>query len=206
MRSDNEQKLGLEDITFRELRLLEEVGSSSNLSQRKIARQLGIALGVANLLIRSLARKGYIKVTHLGWKRWAYVLTPAGIARKVNLTIAYVQRFIEHYRRIRYLLREDIRNLPLTSDSRVALVGTSELAELAYLALKDIEIEDISVYEVEPEKIKFLGIEINLLSTISTSEYTKIVIAIQQDEDVVLEQLHKSGATESQIVRLLQPN
>ena len=205
MRSDNERRKDLEDPTFRELRLLEEVDGSANLSQRKIAGQLGIALGVANLLVRSLAKKGYIKVNRLGWKRWAYVLTPAGIARKVNLTVAYVQRFIEHYRRVRYLLREEIQNLPLTSESRVALIGTSELAELAYLALRDMEVEDIYVYQINPTKPKFLGIKVNALANMDPEQFAKIVVAVRQDSEDVLERLSEAGASESQVVQLLQP-
>ena len=183
---------------------MEEVDGSANLSQRKIAGQLGIALGVANLLVRSLAKKGYIKVNRLGWKRWAYVLTPAGIARKVNLTVAYVQRFIEHYQRVRYLLREDIQSLPLNSESRVALIGTSELAELAYLALRDMEVEDIYVYQINPTKPKFLGIEVNALASMDPGQFAKIVVAVRQDSEDVLERLHEAGALESQVVQLLQ--
>ncbi len=138
MRSKDEHTEPLEGTGYRELRLLEEVDQTPDVSQRQLARQVGIALGVANVLVRRLASRGYIKVTQLRWKRWAYVLTPAGVARKLSLTLAYIDRFIAHYRRVRHLLRDDIGSLPLNEESHVALVGTTEIAELAFLGLKEL--------------------------------------------------------------------
>ena len=109
MRDGNDQPPGnLEGESYRELRLLEEVESTPELSQRHLAHKLGIALGVANLLVRNLVKKGYIRTRQVGWKRWVYVLTPAGVTRKVQLTMNYIERFHDHYRRVCALLREDL--------------------------------------------------------------------------------------------------
>ena len=119
MRSSNEHIASLEDASYRELRLLEEVDGRPDVSQRQLARNLGVALGVANLLVRTMARKGYIKMTHLSWRRWVYVVTPRGMARKVQLTLSYVDRFIGHYRRVRTILYDDLNGLALNKESRV---------------------------------------------------------------------------------------
>ena len=204
MRSSNEHSKGLEGTSYRELRLLEEVDRSPDLSQRQLARQLGIALGVANLLIRSLAGRGYIRVTHLGWRRWVYVITPKGMARKLNLTLGYIERFFQHYRRVRQLLREDISSLPLNRESRVAIVGTSEMAELAYLALKDTGVDDIDVFEKEPTRPNFLGMPVRELASIEPADYAKVVIVDSRDSDVVRNELYASGVTDAQVVELLK--
>ena len=146
MRSVNEHGRPTDDNSFRELRLLEEVDTRAEVSQRHLAHQLGVALGVANLLIRRLATKGYIRVTQVGWKRWVYVLTPAGVARKVQLTLAYVDRVLDHYQRVRSSLREGLASEILNTESRVAIYGSSELAELVYLALRDLGVTEIEVY------------------------------------------------------------
>ena len=104
MRSKNERDIHLEDDSYRELRLLEEVDETPDMSQRTLSHRLGVALGMTNLLIRNGAKKGYIRVTQIGWKRWAYVITPKGMARKLNLTMGYIERFIGHYQRVRLLL------------------------------------------------------------------------------------------------------
>ena len=205
MRSSDEHFENLEDTSYRELRLLEEVDSSPDLSQRLLARRLGIALGVVNLLIRRLASKGHIKVTHLSWRRWVYVVTPRGMARKLQLTLAYIDRFLDHYRRVRRILRDDFSKLPLNRESRVAIVGTSDLAELAFLALRDIGVDEIEVFERSPTRPSFLGIPVQELDTIDPSGFSKIVMADSGDPDVSRNGLYAMGVSESQVVELLRP-
>ncbi len=204
MRSSDEHSKGLEDNSYRELRLLEEVDSSPDLSQRQLARRLGIALGVANLLVRRLATKGYIKVTHLSWKRWVYVVTPRGMARKVQLTLVYIDRFMHHYRRVRQILRQDFSNLPLNKESRVAIVGTTELAELAYLALREIGVDDIDVFGTNSQGPSFLGMPVQEMGSMVAGEYAKIIVADSDHGDAAREDLYASGASESQLVEFLR--
>ena len=104
MRSENEHPNKIEDISYKELRVLEEIDQDPELSQRQLSRRMGVALGVGNLLLKNLAKKGYIKVTHLSWKRWIYVITPKGMTRKVNLTLSYIESFLGHYRRVKKIL------------------------------------------------------------------------------------------------------
>ena len=151
MRSSNEQQEKVDGASYRELRLLEEVDSASNLSQRKLALSLGIALGVVNVLIRKVARKGYVRITQSGWRRWAYVLTPAGMTRKFQLTMEYMESILGHYRKVRSMLRNELSQLPLNPESRVAIIGTTGLAELTYLALLEMGITKIDFFS--PERV-----------------------------------------------------
>ena len=205
MRSPNEHTKGLEGTSYKELRLLEEVDTSPDVSQRQLARQLGIALGVANLLLRNGVKKGYIKVTQLGWRRWAYFVTPKGMARKLQLTLTYIERFVDHYRRVRNFLREEISSLPLNKESRVAIVGASELAELAFLALREIGVDDIEVFERNPTKQDFLGIRVQRLESLAPAGYAKIVVADSVDADLSSSDLYAAGVPDSQVLQLLSP-
>lgn len=203
MRSLDEQLSSLEGTPYRELRLLEEVGATSDLSQRTLAHRLGVALGVANLLLRNLARKGYIRVTRVGPRRWAYALTPAGIARKFQLAIAYVDGFLDHYRRVRLLLREDLGALALDSESRVAIYGRSELAELVFLALKDMGVTRISIFDRDGHDSLLLGMPVQPLTAIVPGEYVKVVVAESGDLDTRCRELRAAGMPQEQIVTLL---
>ena len=204
MRSKDEQSKALEEgSSYRELRLLEEMDSSPDMSQRQLARRLGVALGVANVLVHQGAKKGYIRVTQLGWKRWAYFVTPKGMKRKLQLTVSYVDRFFQHYRRVRGLLREDISSLPLNRESRVALVGTGELAELAFLALREIGVDDIEVYGEGDGERSFLGMGVRELGSIEAEEFAKVVVADGKGARAMLEELRRCGVLETQLVELL---
>ena len=204
MRSTNEHTRSLEDESYRELRLLEEVDGNPDLSQRRLAHRLGIALGVANLLVRNGAKRGYIRVIQLGWKRWAYVITPKGMTRKLYLTVGYIERFVNHYRRVRRLLYEDLSDVSLNPESRVAIVGTSDLAELAYLALKDIGVEEIEVFDLDTGRPKFLGMRVQSLKDVEPRRFSRFVVTAPGDEGLSLKSLLAQGVEESQVVQALQ--
>ena len=203
MRSRNEHNDKIEDLSYKELRVLEEINQNPELTQRQLSRRIGVALGVGNLLLKNLAKKGYIKVTHLSWKRWIYVITPKGMTRKVNLTLSYIESFLGHYRRVRKILKENLNSLTLNKESKVAIVGTGELAELAYLALLDIGVDEIDMFGNEGDKHIFLGMDVISVQNIKVEDYSKIVVT-SEDIDVINESLKEKSVESSQIVGLLK--
>ena len=167
-----------DDPSEKELRLLSEVYRDPEASQRAVSRRLGIALGLTNLMLRNLATKGYIRVSRAGWRRWLYALTPAGISRKLQLTIAFVQRFLGQYQRVRQMLRREMQDLALNEESRVAVYGTGEFAELVYLALKELAIEEVDIFSLDHQPMrKFLGIWVRDIATLQPEQYDRVVIA-----------------------------
>ena len=194
---------GLEDASFRELRLLEEVEVTPQTSQRHLAIQLGVALGVANLLVRNLAKKGYIRATRAGWKQWVYNLTPSGVGRKANLTMAYVDRVLGHYRRVREILRDDMEGMSLGPDSRMAIYGAGEMGELMYLVLRDMGVTRIDFFEKRGGR-DFLGTTVRDLEAIKPDEYVKVMVAFSSDMAERSADLRANGVAESQIITFLK--
>ena len=183
---------GLEDAPYRELRLLEEVEATAQVSQRHLAHQLGIALGVANLLVRNLAKKGYIRVSQVGWRRWVYVVTPAGLARKVHLTLDYVQRFLDHYRRVRTLLAEELGALVTTADSRIAIYGTNDLTELVYLGLRDAGVTRIEFFD-RLSGASLLGMPVRGLDSLNPDDYDRVIVTPGADIEARRIELNAKG-------------
>ena len=125
----------------RDLEILTAIGEGHPLTQRDLAERLGVALGLTNLYLKRLARKGFIKITDFprkpaARKRLRYLLTPQGISEKTRLTYEHVAYSPSLYRRARQTLRESLSLLPEGGMKRIALYGTGEAAELAYLTLK----------------------------------------------------------------------
>ena len=84
-----EDLVGVRDrhLSPRDLEILTAIGEGRPLSQRVLAQRLGVALGLTNLLLKRLARKGSIKIVEFpkkpaARKRLRYLLTPKGIAEK----------------------------------------------------------------------------------------------------------------------------
>lgn len=87
-----------EDVRFRLMRLLE---NDPELSQRDMARTLGISLGGVNYCLNALTDMGFVKVANFRASnnkfRYIYVLTPTGILEKSKLTSRFLQRKMQEY-------------------------------------------------------------------------------------------------------------
>ena len=77
---------GTEIRLHRELHLLEALHGDQRITQRRLSTKLGIALGLTNLYLKRLVRKGYVKCVTVPHNRMRYLVTPRGIAEKTRLT------------------------------------------------------------------------------------------------------------------------
>ncbi|MCZ4297907.1 MarR family EPS-associated transcriptional regulator [Henriciella marina] len=87
-----------EDVHFRLLRLLE---TNPELSQRDLAKALGVSTGGIHYVLSALIQKGLIKLGNFraasDKRRFSYVLTPKGIAAKTDLTRRFLSRKLAEY-------------------------------------------------------------------------------------------------------------
>lgn len=115
------------------LGLLNAVHENETLTQRSAASQLGIALGLTNAYLKRCVKKGLIKVKQIPPNRYAYYLTPQGFAEKSRLTTDYLSSSFTFFRRARGQCSDLLGECAARGWSRVALVGMSDLAEIATL-------------------------------------------------------------------------
>jgi DNA-binding MarR family transcriptional regulator len=115
------------------LAVLDAVQHNSGVTQRSMARELGIALGLANAYLRRCMRKGWVKVKQIPPNRYLYYLTPKGFAEKSRLTGEYLTSSFTFFRRARAQYDEALTSCCSAGWRRVALVGRSEMAEIAAL-------------------------------------------------------------------------
>jgi DNA-binding MarR family transcriptional regulator len=165
----------------RHLEILTAVGEGEPLTQRALAERLGVALGLANLYLKRLVTKGYIKVTDFGRKpaarkRLRYLLTPKGLAEKTRLTYEYMNRSVALYRLARVTLRRALAHLPEHGLKRIALYGTGEAAELAYLTLKEFGLEPLGIFTPAPEG-RFLGWPVRDVRELGTEAFDAVIVA-----------------------------
>ena len=120
------------------LGLLTSIERDSAITQRKLAVDLGIALGLANSYLRRCVRKGLVKMSLVPLNRYAYYLTPQGFAEKSRLTAEYLTVSFNFFRRARADCAVLLRHCTARGWRRVALWGAGDLAEIAgKLALGD---------------------------------------------------------------------
>lgn len=132
------------------LGVLNAVGESSAVTQRDLARDLGIALGLANAYIKRCIGKGLIKVTQAPARRYVYYLTPQGFAEKSRLTAQYLSYSFDFFRLARTQCREIFDSCEARGWNRVLLCGGGELAEIASLYATGSGITLVGVLEFAP--------------------------------------------------------
>jgi DNA-binding MarR family transcriptional regulator len=119
--------------SVRELTLLEHVESDPDVNQATLAGQLGVAVGTVNWHLKRLVAKGYVKVQRAERKKLRYIITPEGIALRARLTVDYIERSFELYRRTRVRIKEHLDAMRAAGHSRVRIVGEGDVADICRL-------------------------------------------------------------------------
>jgi len=129
------------------LGLLSAVERDSAVTQRHLASELGIALGLANAYLKRCAKKGLIKMRQAPLNRYAYYLTPRGFAEKGRLTAEYLTISFDFFRRARRDCAALLEGCAARGWRRVALVGAGELAEIAALGAGEAGVTIVAVID-----------------------------------------------------------
>ena len=142
------------------LGLLTAVHENSGVSQRTLASELGIALGLTNAYIKRCVRKGLVKMSQAPANRYAYYLTPQGFAEKSRLTARYLRRSFDFYRVARNECEELFRQCDGRRWRRVALYGLGELAEIGVLCSLRHDVDIVAVVDPRVGKGKFMNVPV----------------------------------------------
>ena len=142
------------------LGLLSMVNEDSSTSQRSMAGDLGIALGLANAYLKRCVTKGLIKVSQAPANRYAYYLTPKGFSEKSRLTAEFLFQSFNLFRRARTDSADLYKLCQNRNWNRIALYGISDLTEIVVLSSKDFPIELIAVIDKPPSTLEFIGIPV----------------------------------------------
>lgn len=129
------------------LGLLNAVEDNSSVTQRSVANDLGIALGLANAYLKRCITKGLIKVTQAPANRYAYYLTPKGFAEKSRLTAQYISISFNFFREARRQCAEMFETCQSNGWRKVALCGKSDLVEITELCARDYPVSLIGIID-----------------------------------------------------------
>jgi len=138
------------------LEILQAIESNEDFTQRHLADQLGVALGLANSYLKRCVHKGLVKIHQAPANRYLYYLTPKGFAEKSRLTTEYLSSSFNFYRSASDSLT-DIYTYCMGKEWRkVLFCGVSELAEIASIRAQEHGITHVGTWDPEESKIFFL--------------------------------------------------
>jgi DNA-binding MarR family transcriptional regulator len=179
--------------TYRSFLLLSEISTEQQLSQRELSKRLGIALGLVNSYLKNLVGKGYIRVANFPKNRYAYLLTPKGFAEKSRLAYQHLSYFSGLYTVARQDYLKLFRRLAAEGVKGVAFCGVDEVAEIAYLSLKETALELETVMDPEAFGAKFFDKQI-VTPAIGITGSKKIVITSLKRGEALQKSLIALGA------------
>lgn len=185
------------DDTARDLTLLSAIAHNDRLTQRRLARELGVAVSLVHLYLRRLALKGFIRVITVRTNRLRYLVTPQGLAEQARLSYLYLARTFERY-------REALRPLAEDGPTRIAFYGTGEAAEVAYLCLKETGVDLRSVFAAASGDW-FLGLPVRGLNELLPQDFDRIVVTSFGSQEATaarVEELLRRGIARDRILTL----
>jgi DNA-binding Lrp family transcriptional regulator len=128
----------------KEHRLLDVLSRDAGLSQRQVAKETGLSLGMVNLVLARLVKTGAIKVVNLNGRTARYLLTPAGVAEKTRRAYEYLHRTVETFRDLRLRIDGVIAEMHAAGVREFIIHGEGEVADIAELCLARTQLPDVS--------------------------------------------------------------
>ena len=155
-------------------RILSEIEAGKKISQRSLAKELNIALGLTNSLIRRVVKKGWVKVINVRPNRVRYLITLAGIAEKARITRSYLDNTVRLYTETRERIRQRLDELSTSwsppdeaaasdgREKRIVFYGAGDVAEIAYICLEGSDLKLVGVVD-DRRKGPFFGVAVHTL-------------------------------------------
>lgn len=182
--------------------ILTKIEDGRDVSQRSLSSHLGIALGLTNLLVRKVVRKGWVRAIRIKPNRVRYMLTPEGLAEKARMSSHFLQNSVRFYVAARDRIRQRLAEVPVGNTSRVVFFGDGEVAEIAYVCLQETGFELVGV--VGSGRDKFFGLPVQPVTdlhpqALGSSPFDQLIVASFDNRDGVRAQLESRGVPEKRI-------
>ncbi|MBI5657233.1 MAG: winged helix-turn-helix transcriptional regulator [Geobacter sp.] len=197
--------------TYKTLQLLSEIDHEREISQRELSRRLGIALGLVNSYLKNLVSKGFIRIKNFPRNRYAYLLTPTGVAEKSRLAYEHLSYFTSLYTIARQDYQQLFQELFAAGVRTVAFCGVDEVAEIAYLSIQGTGLQLCRVMDDEHAGETFFGLPVLSLTDALLLDVGCIVVtSLKRGGNLREELLHRGvdpallrapGAAQQEVTR-----
>jgi len=154
--------MGIPEENVRELTLLEQIEHDPDVTQASLATQLGVAVGTVNWHIKRMVAKGYVKVKRAERKKLRYIITPEGIALRARLTVDYIERSFDLYRRTRQRVKKHLYESKKSGYSQIHIIGDGDVADICRLSCLEQNIEIVSNGNVPILEVKGFKVILHL--------------------------------------------
>lgn len=170
--------------------LLSEIERNPSFTQRGLASELGIALGLMNQYLKRSVTKGWIRASQVSPRRITYFLTPEGFKEKSQMVKDYLARSMSFFRDAKTQCEVAFESCKNNGWLNVALVGAGDLADIAKLVVVGTGIE-LTLLQIGADLKPYDAV---LLTDVMNPQatYESIVRKVSSDRLFILPLLHIS--------------
>lgn len=136
-------------INEKEFAVIREISNNQKPTQRHIAKKIGISLGLTNLIIRRLIKKGYIKIQEAPPRTIIYSLTPKGFSEKTKKSYHFTLRTIDLMKNIKENIKDIIMREYRQGVKDFIISGEGELATFTEIVFRDLNLKDGRYIKIE---------------------------------------------------------
>lgn len=188
------------------LGLLESVERDGAQSQRRLATELGIALGLVNAYLKRCVKKGLVKVSTAPPHRFAYYLTPQGFAEKSRLTVEYISYSFSFFRQAKSDCAALFDAARERGHTRLVLAGVSDLAEIAAICAVESSVQICAVVDNRSGRASFVGIPVvTSFDAVGDGVDGVVVTDLATTAETVAEALQRFDSDRVLVPSLLRP-
>ena len=169
------------------LELLQAIEHTDDISQRHLAQEMGVALGLANSYLKRCVKKGWIKMTTAPANRYIYYLTPTGFAEKARLTADFFTTSLALFRQSGDEYSQLFQACLAAGNRRILLSGLSDLTEIALMRSLQCDVEVVGVYQPGARRNEFFGVPVHPKLIECSSFDVTVMSSMEQTRELALE-------------------
>jgi DNA-binding MarR family transcriptional regulator len=191
---------------YKEYIILDLIEKNKDITQRELAKQLGIAVSMVNMILDDLEKNHYLKRKKLTTKTVEYILTKQGFERRKVLNIAFLSNSLTVYKSAKENLIEFIDIFARKGFKNILLYGAGEVAEILLQTIKlddEVSINVLAIIDDDTSKQgkSILDTKIINLNHINEFKFDGILISSYAHQEVILNKLLNKGISKIQILK-----
>lgn len=172
------------NLDIRELEILEKIENNGHLTQRDLSKEVGIALGLINHLLKKMVKKGWIKIKNVDARRIKYLITPEGAREKSGLLYKRVENTIHFYLEAKRVIKEKVMYLKNEGVESVSIYGINHIAEVLFIVLKELKLELAYVVDDKKDGKEWFGYKVIDMNEFLQSGTNILILASFDEKEI----------------------
>jgi len=172
------------NLNVKELEILEKIENNGHLTQRDLSKEVGIALGLVNHLLKKMVGKGWIKIKNMEARRIKYLITPEGAKEKSGLLYKRVENTIHFYLEAKRVIKEKVMHLKNEGVESVSIYGINHIAEVLFIVLKELKLELVYVVDDNKDGKEWFGYKVIDMNEFLKSGTNVLILASFDEKEI----------------------